>query len=84
MTDFNIIQLILSSVNSVKHFSSPVVDPESAILGYRGEKQIPMTADHPSMCKFDTLRDTNDILLRDTLAPNIVKVPGKLRRCNEK
>ncbi|CAF3506030.1 unnamed protein product [Fusarium graminearum] len=59
---------------NMKLFSSLIVDPESAVLGYRGEKQIPMTADHRSICKFDTPQDPNYILLRDALASTVSKI----------
>ncbi|KAF5636244.1 heterokaryon incompatibility protein het-E-1 [Fusarium tjaetaba] len=59
---------------NMKYFSSLIVDPESAVLGYRGEKQIPMTADHRSICKFDTPQDSNYILLRDSLASTVSKI----------
>ncbi|KAF9765616.1 hypothetical protein IL306_002083 [Fusarium sp. DS 682] len=58
---------------NMRYFSSLIVDPESAVLGYRGEKQIPMTADHRSICKFDTPQDPNYILLRDSLASTVGK-----------
>ncbi|PCD29344.1 hypothetical protein AU210_011882 [Fusarium oxysporum f. sp. radicis-cucumerinum] len=59
---------------NMKYFSSLIVDPESAVLGYRGEKQIPMTADHRSVCKFDTPQDSNYLLLRDSLASTVSKI----------
>ncbi|EMT65821.1 Vegetative incompatibility protein HET-E-1 [Fusarium odoratissimum] len=59
---------------NMKYFSSLIVDPESAVLGYRGEKQIPMTADHRSICKFDTPQDSNYLLLRDSLASTVSKI----------
>ncbi|CVL04679.1 uncharacterized protein FMAN_12790 [Fusarium mangiferae] len=54
-------------------FSSLIVDPESAVLGYRGEKQI-QTADHCSICEFDTPQDSNYTLLRDSLASTVTKI----------
>lgn len=59
---------------NMKFFSSLIVDPESAVLGYLGEKQIPMTADHRSICKFDTPQDSNYILLRDALASTVSNI----------
>ncbi|KAL8375675.1 hypothetical protein RB595_006996 [Gaeumannomyces hyphopodioides] len=73
---------------NMKPFSSPIVDPESAILGYREEKQIPLSADHRSICKFDTARDVNYIEIRNALASTIASIttttttplrPGKHR-----
>ncbi|KAJ5818486.1 hypothetical protein N7474_004077 [Penicillium riverlandense] len=59
---------------SMKLFSSLIVDPESAVLGYREENQIPMTADHRSICKFDTPEDSNYALLRNALASTVSKI----------
>ncbi|KAJ6076856.1 hypothetical protein N7499_008837 [Penicillium canescens] len=59
---------------NMKMFSSLIVDPESAVLGYREEKQIPMTADHRSICKFDTPEDSNYALLRNALASTVSKI----------
>ncbi|KGO68203.1 hypothetical protein PITC_038700 [Penicillium italicum] len=59
---------------NMKLFSSLIVDPESAVLGYREEKQIPMTADHRSICKFDTPEDPNYALLRNALASTVSKI----------
>lgn len=46
-------------------FSTLIVDPESATLGYREEKQMPMNADHRSICKFEAPTDRNYITLRN-------------------
>ncbi|KAJ5781041.1 hypothetical protein N7457_006201 [Penicillium paradoxum] len=59
---------------NMKLFSSLIVDPESAVLGYPGEKQTPMTADHRSICKFDTPEDPNYALLRNALASTVSKL----------
>ncbi|KAI2737765.1 hypothetical protein DTO013E5_5807 [Penicillium roqueforti] len=59
---------------NMKLFSSLIVDPESAVLGYREEKQIPMAADHRSICKFDTPEDSNYALLRNALASTVSKI----------
>ncbi|KAL2842498.1 hypothetical protein BJX68DRAFT_270673 [Aspergillus pseudodeflectus] len=58
----------------MKMFGSLIVNPESAILGYREERQIPMTADHRSICKFDTSGDPNYNLLRNALASTVSKI----------
>lgn len=52
-------------------FSSLIVDSESATLGYREEKHIPMNADHRSICKFDTPSDPNYVLIRNALVSTI-------------
>ncbi|KAF4991313.1 hypothetical protein FDECE_14083 [Fusarium decemcellulare] len=58
----------------MKRFSSLIVDPESAVLGYREEKQIPMTADHRTICKFDSPEDSNYALLRNALASTVKRI----------
>ncbi|KAJ3493169.1 hypothetical protein NLG97_g4905 [Lecanicillium saksenae] len=55
----------------MKMFGSLIVEPESALLGYREENQIPMAADHRSICKFDTPSDPNYTLLRNALASTV-------------
>ncbi|TVY71558.1 Vegetative incompatibility protein HET-E-1 [Lachnellula suecica] len=49
-------------------FSTLIVAPESATLGYPDEKQMPMNADHRSICKFDTIKDPNYLVIRNALA----------------
>jgi len=58
-------------------FSALIVDPKSAILGYRDERQIPMNADHRSICKFDTPADVNYKILRDALASTVANIVSK-------
>ncbi|TLD31118.1 hypothetical protein PspLS_02866 [Pyricularia sp. CBS 133598] len=53
---------------NMKFPSSLIVDPESALLGYREEKQFPMEADHRSICKFESVSDPNYIILRNALS----------------
>jgi hypothetical protein len=48
-----------------------IVSPDSATLGYREEKQMPMNADHRSICKFDTEKDQNYIIIRNSLASTV-------------
>lgn len=52
-------------------FSTLIVDPDSATLGYREEKQMPMNADHRSICKFETPTDRNYITLRNALVSTV-------------
>ncbi|KAK7429330.1 hypothetical protein QQZ08_004142 [Neonectria magnoliae] len=59
---------------TMKYFSSPIVDPESAILGYREEKQMPMNADHRSICKFESQSDPNYIIMRNALASTVGQI----------
>lgn len=54
--------------------STLIVDPESATLGYREEKQMPMNADHRSICKFETLSDPNYIIIRNSLISTIKNI----------
>ena len=61
----------------VGFFSLLIVDPDSATLGYREEKQMPMNADHRSICKFETKKDPNYVILRNSLA-STVNVISKL------
>lgn len=63
--------------------STLIVDPDSATLGYRGEKQIPMNADHRSICKFETPTDPNYVVIRNALA-SIVQTTSNLGRANHK
>lgn len=56
---------------TMKYFASPIVDPESAVLGYPGEKQMPMTADHRTICKYDSRSDPNYVIIRNALASSI-------------
>ncbi|CAH0017931.1 unnamed protein product [Clonostachys rhizophaga] len=69
---------------NMKRFSSLVVNPESAVLGYREEKQIPMTADHRSICKFDTPEDSNYALLRNALAATVSKIATAIPELKQK
>ncbi|MCJ1356771.1 MAG: hypothetical protein MMC33_006767 [Icmadophila ericetorum] len=55
-------------------FGVLIVDPESATLGYREEKQMPMNADHRSICKFETPTDPNYITLRNSLASTVSSI----------
>ena len=52
---------------SLGMFSALIVDPDSATLGYPHEKQIPMNADHRSICKFATPMDSNYATVRNAL-----------------
>lgn len=61
-------------------FSRIIVDPDSAILGFREEKQMPMNADHRSICKFDFPDDQNYLILRNALSATI----GNAIKRNEK
>lgn len=60
---------------NMKHFGSLIVEPESALLGYREEKQVPMAADHRSICKFDDPSEPNYVLLRNALMSTVAARP---------
>ncbi|PYH64510.1 NACHT and WD domain protein [Aspergillus vadensis CBS 113365] len=55
-------------------FSILIVDPDSATLGYREEQQIPLGADHRSICKFDAVTDPNYITVRNALALTVSRI----------
>ncbi|KAM7219578.1 hypothetical protein V8F06_004959 [Rhypophila decipiens] len=59
---------------STRGFGTLIVDPESAILGYREERQVPMNADHRSICKFETPHDQNYITIRNSLVSTITRL----------
>ena len=52
-------------------FGSLIVEPDSATLGYRDERQMPMNANHRSICKFETQADQNYVILRNALASTV-------------
>jgi PGAP1-like protein len=56
-------------------FSAIIVDPDSATLGYPEEKQMPMNADHRSICKFEAPTDPNYVTLRNALASTVKGIP---------
>jgi pimeloyl-ACP methyl ester carboxylesterase len=58
-----------------------IVDPESATLGYPEEKQMPMNADHRSICKFDDPSDQNYVILRNSLVSTIKKIATTSEIC---
>jgi WD40 repeat protein len=62
---------------TMKRFSSPIVSPDSAVLGYREEKQVPMSADHRTVCKFDSPSDPNYRLLRNSLASTLSAITAQ-------
>lgn len=61
---------------NIRVFNVLIVDPDSATLGYPEEKQIPMNADHRSICKFTAPSDPNYIVFRDALAVTVNAVRG--------
>ncbi|KAL2382043.1 hypothetical protein RJZ90_003555 [Blastomyces dermatitidis] len=65
-------------------FSKIIVSKDFAILGYQSEKQIPMTADHRSICKFNTAADTNYRTIRDALALTVRGLTKSGQRLKQK
>ncbi|KAL9122320.1 MAG: hypothetical protein Q9187_001129 [Circinaria calcarea] len=65
-------------------FSTLIVDPDSATLGYREEKQMPMNADHRSICKFEKPRDPNYVILRNALTSTVNSISELVLRSKEK
>ncbi|OJI84561.1 hypothetical protein ASPTUDRAFT_670003 [Aspergillus tubingensis CBS 134.48] len=55
-------------------FSILIVDPDSATLGYREEQQIPLGADHRSICKFDAATDPNYVTIQNALALTVSRI----------
>ena len=69
--DLNLWSFYETQALKIGILSSVIVDPDSATLGYPEEKQMPMNADHRSICKFDTLTDPNYVILRNALASTV-------------
>ncbi|KAF6235862.1 hypothetical protein HO173_006058 [Letharia columbiana] len=63
--------------------STLIVDP-TATLGYREEKQIPMNADHRSICKFETPTDPNYVVIRNALASMVQTTSNLVLRSKER
>ncbi|KAL9046305.1 MAG: hypothetical protein Q9214_000827 [Letrouitia sp. 1 TL-2023] len=64
--------------------SKLIVDPDSATLGYRGEKQIPINADHRSICKFETPSDANYLVLRNAFASTVQYISKQVLKTNDR
>jgi len=43
-------------------------------MGFHDEKQMLMNADHRSICKFDSIADTNYQILRNSLDTTVTKI----------
>ncbi|KAK4140598.1 protein SERAC1 [Dichotomopilus funicola] len=52
-------------------FNALIVDPESATLGYDGERQTPIDANHRSICKFDSPTNPNYRVLLQSFSTTI-------------
>ncbi|KAG9240510.1 NACHT and WD domain protein [Calycina marina] len=62
-----------------KIYSRIIVPPDSAVMGFRDEKQMLMNADHRSICKFDSLADPNYQILRNCLETTVIKISKMVR-----
>ncbi|CZT03944.1 related to NACHT and WD domain protein [Rhynchosporium graminicola] len=62
-----------------KFFSRMIVPPDSAVIGFRDEKQMLMNADHRSICKFDSIADPNYQILRNSLESTVAKISKMVR-----
>lgn len=51
-----------------------IVEPDFATIGCRGENQIPVDANHRSICKFKSPSDHNYIILRNALAFTVKRI----------
>ncbi|KAL2065695.1 hypothetical protein VTL71DRAFT_3365 [Oculimacula yallundae] len=60
-------------------FSRIIVPPDSAVMGFRDEKQMLMNADHRSICKFDSIADPNYQILRNSLETTVIKISKIVR-----
>lgn len=69
---YETVELSIGSLG--KFFSRMIVTPDSAVLGFRDEKQTPMNADHRSICKFDSISDPNYQIIRDSLETTVVNI----------
>ena len=51
-----------------------ILEKDSSILGYPGEKSKPLDADHHNMCKYESPQDPNYVAVRNTLQSLIAKI----------
>jgi hypothetical protein len=51
-----------------------VVEKDSATLGYAGEISKSLGADHHTVCKFDSIQDSNYISVRNALKTLVVNI----------
>lgn len=54
-----------------------VVERASAVLGYPEERSQAINADHRHVCKFNSISDPNDVIVRDSLASTIADMLEK-------
>ncbi|RAR14369.1 WD40/YVTN repeat-like-containing domain [Stemphylium lycopersici] len=57
--------------------SKLIVSPDSAVLGYENEERISMNKNHRGICKFDTPKDPDFILLRNSLCRAMERIIEK-------
>ncbi|KAI1295904.1 hypothetical protein F5Y03DRAFT_399068 [Xylaria venustula] len=57
-----------------------IVERDSAVLGYKGEKAQPLNADHRNICKFESPTDPNYITIRNSLSKAVEDLLGDIFR----
>lgn len=55
-------------------FSKMILEKESSVLGYPGETSNALDADHHNVCKYDSPRDPNYILVKNALNSLVSKI----------
>ena len=60
-----------------------ILEKQSSVLGYPGEKSIPLDADHHGVCKFSSRHDPNYVAVRDALESLVMKAIEKGSSCSE-
>ena len=63
-----------SMLNGFLIYSQMVVDKSSATLGYTDEISRSLNADHHTICKFDSIQDSNYISVRNALKTLVTTV----------
>ena len=56
-----------------------ILEKDSSILGYPGEKSKALDADHHNVCKYDSPQDPNYVVVRNTLQSLIAKITATNR-----
>ena len=56
--------------------SGLVVDKNSAVLGYKGERNTFINANHRDICKFDSVDDPNYVKLKNSLSSAVDDLLG--------
>lgn len=64
----------------MRRFIPMIVDPEAAVLRSGVDRQVPMDADHRSICKFASPHDGNYVLLRNSLVFTVSRIKSRFPR----